>query len=134
MPLKISQLFPNAYLFEYIGYITLKHLQTTYEAMNLGEKLAYILVDGSQMMYEDGVLDHNSLTKFVIQTISPDTFKTVVFILAEKHPLRDMTTRYYERMGYMHKMKFVASRDEGIALIKHYNVNANSKTSKSSTS
>lgn len=118
MSLNLRQLLPNAYVLEYLGNARLEELQETYQKVAALENLNYLLVDGSQMMYEENILADPSLSKIIKQVISSDSLSYIIFNIPQDHPLEEMTTQRYKSMGYLHKIKFVTSCTDGIALIK----------------
>lgn len=117
MPIKVTEIQPHAYMISYHGKVTAEQLDSSYREILELDDLVYLLVDATGMVYTDEMLMNDDLGELMIPKLADDMMKAVVIVLPADHPLREGASQFYDSMGYLHKVKFVASQDEGIQFI-----------------
>lgn len=117
MPVEVKTIQPTVCLVSYHGQVTMTQLEEAYRKVLALDDVAYILADGVGMIYADDVLFDENVRKFVIQKISQNVTKYLVIVAPEDHPIKEPITQFHERIGYLHKIKFVNTRDKGLEFI-----------------
>lgn len=118
MPVELKQLQPNVYLLYYAGRVKVTELESAYREVIALDDMIYLLADGSEMIYSDEVLLSETIPTLIPEIVKPKSVKRIFLVAPEDHPIRELTSQFYESIGYLHKIQFVATQAEGIQEIK----------------
>jgi len=117
MPIELTWLDNTSLLMVFAGLVTYEELVEKYQSV-LAAHPVYVVLDGSNMMYETATLFDAYVLGLVRELLERDTFRMVVAVLSEYNALRPPVQHSYTEMGFAHKLCFATSIDEAKQVIE----------------
>ena len=120
MPINIYRIENDEILvLEYSGMIRYEQVKEIFERMAAMERVGYMMVIGSEMMMErPDLFESEELGALVSATVSKASFRYIVEVSPEDHPIREMSQRNYDMMGLRHKVRYAESKDEALSTLR----------------
>lgn len=116
MTIYLHHLSEQSIFIEFRGLITHQQVFNAYSELAC-LSFAYLLYDGVDMIYDETAFYGDDLDVLIAQWFNRSDFKFQFLVLPDDHDLRDPVAKSYEDLGYLHKVRFVTSREEGIVTI-----------------
>lgn len=117
MPVEVKQLSPNAYVMSFHGRVNITELENAYREAVALKDASYLLVDSKSMIYEDEVMFSETLLALMHENVARETTKGIIVVLSEGHPAKEPITQLYDNFGFLHKLHYAETREEGVELI-----------------
>ena len=117
MTVIVHRLSEQSILIEFSGLVTHQQVFDAYSEV-AGQSFAYLLYDGTDMIYDDKAFYGDDLNDLVAHWFLRPSFKFIFLVLPDEHDLREPVAKSYDELGYLPKVRFVASREEGLICIQ----------------
>ena len=120
MPIDIFRIENDKILvLEYSSMIRYEQVKETFERIAALEEVGYMMVIGSEMMMErPDLFEPEELGALVFATVSKESFRCIVEVSPEDHPIREMSQRGYDEMGLRHKVRYAETKDDALSILR----------------
>lgn len=116
MVVYLHTLLPDVLFLEYSGLVRYAELETIYRQM-LEANPAYLLVDGTNMIYDFDVMHDDRLIAMIRAYTDRLIVRHIVVVIPDGHDMFEGVREFYTGLGLWHKVRVVPDRAAGIALI-----------------
>lgn len=120
MPVELKQLQPNVYVMSFHGRVKITELEDAYQKAIALKDASYLLVNGTNMVYENEVMFSEKLLALMQQNVAKESTKGILVVLPDNPPVREPITQLYDNFDYLHKLHFVPTQDDGIQLVNQW--------------